>query len=81
MVTPAMSTIDGYGRPLDDIMGFAPLREAFGEFCRKALCAEVIQAKRVLHLKIFYQHSTWLSYTQITSTLYYFDFRSTSSLV
>jgi len=44
MVTPAMSTIDGYGRPLDDIMGFAPLREAFGVFCLKALCSEVIQA-------------------------------------
>ena len=27
--------------PLAIIMGFGPLEEAFGEFCRKALCSEV----------------------------------------
>ncbi|CAB1111006.1 unnamed protein product [Ectocarpus sp. CCAP 1310/34] len=33
---------DAYlGTPLDDIMNFLPLREAFGEFCRKALCSEL----------------------------------------
>ena len=48
LVTPAVSTSEGCGRPLDDIMGFAPLRDAFGEFCRKALCSEVIQTSRYL---------------------------------
>lgn len=27
--------------PLANVMGFLPLRMAFGEFCRKALCSEV----------------------------------------
>lgn len=28
--------------PLASVMGFLPLREAFGEYCRKALCSEVM---------------------------------------
>lgn len=37
---------DGHRRPLDDIMDFLPLRVAFGEFCRKALCSEVCRRSR-----------------------------------
>lgn len=29
------------GARLDDIMNFIPLKDAFREFCRKALCSEV----------------------------------------
>ena len=28
---------------LSSIMGFLPLREAFGEFCRRSLCSEVYE--------------------------------------
>lgn len=34
------SGFEGHVQPLDDIMNFLPLRDAFGEFCRKALCSE-----------------------------------------
>jgi len=29
--------------PLATIMGFLPLKQAFGEYCQKALCGEVCQ--------------------------------------
>ncbi|CAM9391386.1 unnamed protein product, partial [Scytosiphon promiscuus] len=41
LMPQSSSAFDSHGSPLEDIMSFAPLREAFGEFCRKALCKEV----------------------------------------
>ncbi|CAM9613860.1 unnamed protein product, partial [Ectocarpus sp. 12 AP-2014] len=41
LVHPKICSDTYLGTPLDDIMNFLPLREAFGEFCRKALCSEV----------------------------------------
>ncbi|CAM9557552.1 unnamed protein product, partial [Ectocarpus fasciculatus] len=41
LVHPQICSDAYLGTPLDDIMSFLPLREAFGEFCRKALCSEV----------------------------------------
>lgn len=41
VASQANGGLDGGRLPLDDIMNFLPLRIAFGEFCRKALCSEV----------------------------------------
>lgn len=41
MVSQNSNGYDGNGQALDDIMHFRPLRDAFVEFCRKALCSEV----------------------------------------
>eukprot|EP00903_Cladosiphon_okamuranus_P022292 g20498.t1 len=52
----ASNAFDRQAQLLDDIMHFLPLRDAFGEFCRKALCSEsfdflvaVADFKHVVH--------------------------------